>query len=420
MGQIKTLSTESLILEASRCVACGLCLPQCPTYLKTQSEADSPRGRLMLMKGVLEQRIPINERFIAHIDGCLTCRACENVCPNHVSYEPIVNSMRAIISPTRNSLINRIGRFMMSQLIAKPYRLEWLHGLLRFYQISGLQRLLRQCSFLNYFKIGRIEKYLPIIPLHKGWRREYSPERENRGSVGLFLGCVARLFDIETVKSAIFVLNRLGYTVVLPENQTCCGALHLHSGYSQDVDKLALQNVSAFEKIKVDAIISTASGCGTTLAEYQSGKNERVFSTKVQDISTFLVNVDWSEVRLNSLSAKVVIQDPCTLRNVTKKFDAPYRLLKKIPGINVEPLRNNHICCGAAGTYFLTQSDMSQKLMLDKINDIQKAAPLFVATSNVGCAMHLRVGLQEIGSNIEVLHPVTLIARQMGFNHSNH
>ena len=447
-------SLDSLIAEANRCVACGLCLPHCPTYRVTQSEADSPRGRIALMSGVAGGRIPMNERFALHIDRCLTCRACESVCPNHVRFGQLIDETRAMMASSSIPLGGStqaskswFRRWVEREIIGKPARIDALRPLLRFYQRSGMQKLLRKSGLFGKTKLIFLETQLPRIDKHYSlpgrpnfagsWQAVYPTTGQPRGEVGLFLGCVARLTDTATLNATIIVLNRLGYTVHVPPAQTCCGALHQHSGDRQTAAQLAHQNISAFDGLNLEAIISTASGCGVQLAEYstlppslrsiesapelEAGNGcdggtpaSKRFSAKVMDINAFLAVAEgWDEIKLAPLTYKISVHEPCSLRNVLRGSASSYALLARIPGAQIAPLTGNDQCCGAAGTYFLDQPEMAKVLLHDKITAISASGARYLATSNVGCAMHLASALREAGSEIEVLHPVTLIARQM-------
>jgi glycolate oxidase iron-sulfur subunit len=227
---------------------------------------------------------------------------------------------------------------------------------------------------------------------------------------------VAQLADGETLSATIFVLNRLGYTVHVPPAQTCCGALHRHGGEPGLADTLALRNIAAFEGVSV--VIATASGCGAALAEYplDTGLEAQGFSHRVTDVSTFLGREEhWSGVEVAPLAATIVVHDPCTLRNVLRAAPAVYALLKRIPEAVVEPLAGNDQCCGAAGAYHLQQPQMAALLQDDKIEAIKRSGARILATPNVGCALWLAQGLRARGVELQVSHPVTILARQMGY-----
>ena len=412
--------SKQILQEANRCVACGLCLPHCPTYRKTQSEADSPRGRIALMKGVLENKIPLNPSFVQHIDSCLTCRACESACPSSVEYGRIVDGVRPLIEQQRQQAgwKKALSAMVFRKVLGSPVRLRLMGRALRFYQQSGLQTLLRRSSALKLLNLSEMEAELPEVPPVQNWRETYPAIGTERGKVGLFLGCVARLTETETLNAAIFVLNHIGYTVHVPDQQGCCGALPQHSGHLQEAAQLALNNRQAFSGLELDAIISTASGCGALLGEYHTLLDypEPVLSAPVMDIGEFLARASgWDAVQLQPLAAKVVVQEPCTLRNVQHAAQFPYEVLSRIPQATVEPLAGNDQCCGAAGMYHVQQPEMAGMLRNDKIVALQQSGADYLATSNVGCAMWLAQGMREQGMKIEVIHPVTLVARQMGF-----
>jgi glycolate oxidase iron-sulfur subunit len=440
--------------EANRCVACGLCLPHCPTYRITLSEADSPRGRIALIGGVMAGQLPMNERFALHIDRCLTCRACEAVCPSQVRFGKLMDGARTVMDSERNlprgePVMRKAGlpSWIKRDFVAKPVRLDSLRPLLRFYQNSGLQKWIRKSGLFGGTKFAVLEAQLPFVDKPSAssgllkahtWQPVYPALGHPRGQVGLFLGCIARLADATTLNAAIFVLNRLGYTVHVPSAQTCCGALHQHSGDQVTAGQLARQNIAAFNELNLDAILSTASGCGVQLEEYglssfsqpfslrsrveddvaQAGQFERPvmkFSAKVMDIGAFLNATEgWDGVELAPLPHKIAVHDPCSLRNVLRGSAHAYALLARLPGARVTPLAGNDQCCGAAGTYFIDQPEMAALLLNDKMTELKASGARYLATSNIGCAMHMGSALRQAGTEIEVVHPVTLIARQMG------
>ncbi len=421
---LSKFSKDVIAGESNQCVSCGLCLPHCPTYRLLRSEADSPRGRIALMNGVVNERIPLNARFIQHMDRCLTCRACEAVCPNNVSYGKLIDETRALIADQSGTLAiarKSSARTMLERLLlARPVRLERLRRLFHFVQKRDWLRLLQKSDRLKKNRSFRFAAQLPIVKFPYSvrmggmrvstdfWQEIYPAEGRERGKVGLFLGCVARITDVVTLNSCIFVLNRLGYTVHIPSNQACCGAIHQHSGALKQAAALVRQNKSAFDGL--DTIISTASGCGAQLLE--SGVTDK---GQVMDISRFLIAAEgWENMEIAPFPQKVLVHDPCTLRNVLRGQAYPYKLIARIPGAEAVPLAGNDQCCGAAGTYFIDQPEIADSLLDSKLSAVQESGVQYLVTSNIGCAMHLANGLFGKGVKIEVLHPVSLLARQMG------
>lgn len=388
-----SLSIPNLIQEAERCVACGLCLPHCPTYKKTGSEADSPRGRIQLMRAVAQDILPNNERFKAHMDLCLSCRSCESACPNNVAYGSLIDSARALFVPKKNRLTAWARPFIRSRKL-----------------MNGAVRLLRLTQQLGLDKLGAgigAAKLLPKLKKPVNWQTNYPSLATNKqGEVSLFLGCASQALDSDTLAASIHVLNALGFDVQVPAQQTCCGSIARQMGDVTESDALLARNRASFASGV--PILTVASGCGAGLADYLA-------SHQVQDISAFLDNCDWSKLTLKPLPQRVFVQDPCTLRNGQKSHASVYTLLKKIPQADVIALSGNGQCCGGAGAYMLTQSDMAQQLLNDKLASIQANKVNLLATSNIGCSLHLARGLAAQNAAVQIRHPVQIVAAQLGW-----
>jgi glycolate oxidase iron-sulfur subunit len=420
MTDVSAGSAFSPQAEAGRCVACGLCLPHCPTYRKTLSEADSPRGRIMLMGAVLEGTLPATSRFFAHLDQCLTCRACESACPNHVPYGLLVNRVRAVSASARKrGVVPRVlRRLALDQVVANPLGLAWSARALRVWQRLGGRRLARLAGWLGWTRLGDLADALPDLPAQAAWRSPYPATAEARGTVALFLGCVARALDVETLRASIFVLNRLGYTVEVPSGQTCCGALHATQGETDKAAALAEENAAAFAGGGWDAVIVTASGCAAAISGYPqtAGTAAGALAGKVREIGAFLAGADWSDVDVQPLPETVAVHEPCSQRHVLHGQAALLQLLQRIPGMTAVALHGNDQCCGAGGAYQLTQPEMSRALLADKVVAMRASAAGKVVSPNLGCALHLAAGARRAGLALEVVHPVLLLARQMGYS----
>ncbi len=386
-----TLSIKELIVEADRCVACGLCLPHCPTYRKTGSEADSPRGRIQLMRAVAQEVLPNNTRFNEHIDLCLSCRSCESACPNNVNYGALVDTTRALFIPKKSSFSALTKIFIRNRFFANAF--IWIIWLI---QKCGLSSALKH--------INPAAKILPTVEKPVSWKSLYPANSEKKGAVSLFLGCAGNALDAPTLQASIQVLNQLGYDVLIPTQQTCCGGIARQMGDALESTKLVAQNQSSFDTSL--PILTTASGCG-------AGLNDYLPTHKIQDISAFLMACDWSNVDIKPLHEEIYVQDPCTLRNVQKSHQAVYSLLKKIPNATVTALAGNSQCCGGAGAYMLTQSEMANNLLNDKLNAITANNVAILATSNIGCSLHITNGLREKNLSVSVMHPTQIIAKQM-------
>ncbi|HEY3325579.1 MAG TPA: (Fe-S)-binding protein [Novimethylophilus sp.] len=376
-----------LVTETGRCVACGLCLPHCPTYRKTQSEADSPRGRILLTQAVAQGTLPMSERYIEHMNLCLTCRACENACPNHVNYGTIADEARALIHQKHGSPLP-----LATRIIVNPALSRLAGGLLRLANSLGLRKIF---------------KSLPAASRQYRWKTRYTATSA-QNEVCLFLGCVSNALDAETLAASVFVLNRLGYTVHIPPAQTCCGGLHRQAGDSDGAMALETRNSAAFAAFAAMPVLTVASGCGARLIEFMPDR--------VQDINVFLAQASgWEKVTIAPLRAKIAVQEPCTLRNVLKAKGVQQTLLQHIPQAEIVALPGNAQCCGGAGSYMLTQPHMANGLRDDKISACGEVAPDYLVTANIGCALHLARGLNEADMPVQISHPVMLLARQMGF-----
>ena len=392
------------VRDADRCVLCGMCLAHCPTYLTYREEGESPRGRIALLTALAAGELTPSPRLRAHLDHCLVCRACERICPSGVPYGRLIDAGRAlVIRVERPPLTTRlVRRLLLNGLIAHP---QWLQRLGWVLYALQRTRFIRPLASLVGWK--RLARRLPLLSAPSAFRRHYPARGTERGCVALFTGCVTRPMDRVTLDAAVQVLTGLGYRVEVPPRQGCCGALHLHNGDPLGAQRLEQHNKTVFAVPEPhwDAILTIASGCGATLAEYSTqdqepGSSGPALGRPVMDISDFLARYPWPEdIVLRPLQQRVAVHDPCSLVNVLRQTQGPYQLLRRIPGLTVLAL--------------LTESSLTRRLQSDKIAALRKMAPDILVSSNLGCALHLAEGLREAGLSIEVLHPVTLIARQI-------
>lgn len=394
------------------CVKCGLCLPHCPTYLKTSDENESPRGRLSLIQGWAQGALELTPKLTGHIDQCLLCRSCEAVCPANVSYGRIVDDFRANLQETASEASDEgdsgINALVVRFLKADSPRLLQ-SGMSRLARTSTGQRIAKQ------FGLGALTEGLPDLPpalrtIKPGRYPETSVDAH--GEVQLFLGCTGTLLDAETLDSAVHLLNTLGVAVDIPGTQGCCGALDLHSGGRRAALELMRQNGSAFEGPDTTQVISCASGCGAMLKDYSVDQGN--IGARHTDISSYLERLDWPDsLRVLPLETTAILHSPCSLRNVLKTADAPLRLMQKIPGLKIKPLPTSIRCCGAAGSFMLHHPEEAGNYRQAILDQLVAEKPRFLLSSNPGCSAHLRAGLRILGLEVEVIHPVTLLWRHV-------
>lgn len=390
---------------ADLCVKCGLCLPHCPTYRLTQDEAESPRGRIALMQGLATGVLEPTPALQDHIEGCLTCRSCETVCPAKVPYGELLDQGRGLLHEQGKSWPSR---WWLQWLIKHGPR-QWIQRSLRWLQQLGV---LRALSLLlpGQTQARRLLRYLPPLAAPTSWNSHYPAQGDKRGSVSLFTGCIGEMMQPQVLRDSITVLNALGFDVEVPPDQACCGALNLHAGRTEAAARLAQRNQAAFTG---RTLVGCDSGCLTTLREYgQFASNRAGKMLSVHDICAF-VDRHWHDgMTVAPLSARVALHIPCTQRNGLKDPMSSQRLLRRIPGLDLILLNPAGGCCGAAGDYFLSHPDTSDQLVQPLCQQINAANVDAVLSSNVGCALHVRAHC-EGGGKADVMHPISLLVRQL-------
>ncbi len=409
--------------DFARCVHCGLCLNDCPTYRLWHLEGDSPRGRIRQMVLVENGDLPISHTFVDHLDKCLACRACETSCPSGVEYGKLLEHARARIeSEYRRPFFVRLTReLVFNRLLPYPGRIRLAASLLRFYQRSGLQALARRSGILNLLGLARREQLLPQIDknyFYPQLGKTFPAIGPRRARVAFFAGCIANVTFTALNEATIRVLSANGCEVVVPGAQLCCGALAAHAGERETARTLARRNLIAFSGGEFDAIITNAAGCGSTLKEYDhlfaADEPEYAaavrFRDKMRDVTEFLASLGLT-ASMQSVPVRVTYQDSCHLLHGQKVREAPRKLLTAIPGVEFVELPYSELCCGSAGVYNVTQTEASLELLADKMIQAKKTGATIVATANPGCLLQIRAGVQIHDTGQEVLHVVELLDR---------
>lgn len=384
--------------DLSSCVACGLCLPHCPTYRLTGEESASPRGRIAAMRAVDDGLAVIDETFTGFMDLCLSCRACEDVCPSHVPFGRMMEHARVQIEPGRSRRARLLRRLGLD--VALPSKkLLWLVAAL---QPLGLAFVPRRVRALVP-KRSELFRRLPRVT---------QPVGEARGTVALLSGCVQDRWFREVNRATIRVLARNGWRVLVPRSQTCCGALPAHYGHLATARRLAERNLRAFAS--ADVIVANAAGCGAHLAEVGTllgTEAGNTFGARVVDVMAFLAQQAIEPPSADLGVDRVAYHDACHALRVQKIREQPRALLREIPRLEVIDLPNTDVCCGAAGLYNVLEPELSSRLGRDKAEAIAATGVTTVASGNPGCTMQLAAGARELGIKVEVLHPVQLLDR---------
>jgi glycolate oxidase iron-sulfur subunit len=402
------------------CVHCGLCTASCPTYLETSDENDSPRGRIYLMRAVVDGRLALSDPVRTHLDRCLDCRACESACPSGVQYGRLIEPFKVAMQTRSEGTSGRpswLLRMILHHLFPYPGRVKAALAPARLLQKIGLMKRAETSGLLKLLPgtLGKLAGMLPDdLKRGRSLPEVLPPIGPRRARVALFTGCVAEAMYPQTNAATARVLQRNGCEVVVPRNQACCGAIHYHSGAEAPALGLARTNLRAFDPDEFDAIIVNAAGCGAMLKEYHhllpADEHDAAarFVAKVRDIHEFLVELG-PVPPSGRLPMRVTYHDACHLCHGQQIRSAPRQLLAMIPGIELVPLEESEICCGAAGTYNLTQPEMSRRLGERKVERIVETGAACVATGNVGCIIQIDKIARRDGQQLRVVHPIDLL-----------
>jgi glycolate oxidase iron-sulfur subunit len=405
------------------CVHCGLCTSACPTYVELGNEADSPRGRIYLMRAVTDGRVHLDDEVRGHLDLCLDCRACESACPSGVRYSRLIEPFRRDMARTLHNKtgLNWLERWLLFHVTPFARRMRLALAPMRLLQWTGIDRLTERSGLFRLLpgSLRRLHEMVPHLEPHYGRLPEVLPaDGKRRARVALVLGCAADAFFPQTNLATVRVLQRNGCEVWVPPAQVCCGALHYHASQEKPAEQLAATNCAVFGPglgtvaSQVDAIITNASGCGAMLKDYghllqgtAHAKAAEAFAAKVRDVSEFLAALGPVKPT-HPLPLRAVYHDACHLCHAQQIRKQPRQLLEMIPGLELVPLNETEICCGAAGSYNLTQPEMAERLGRRKAHNILDAKVQAVFVGNVGCLLQIGRYLRQERPDLWVAHPI--------------
>ncbi|HVU35397.1 MAG TPA: heterodisulfide reductase-related iron-sulfur binding cluster [Opitutaceae bacterium] len=400
---------ESMAKAVQTCVHCGFCLSACPTYQEFGEEMDSPRGRIVLMKQVLEGGLAA-EAAQPHIDRCLGCLACEPACPSGVVYRDLISPFRATMESEgkfRRGPAARFRRWVAGATIPHPARFR---GALVLARMARPFRALVPPSLRPMLELApsNVPKAI-VLP-------EFSPARgARRARVALLAGCAQQVLDPDINLATIEVLTRNGVEVVVPPGQGCCGGLAWHTGDLAAARGFARRNLDAFPA-DVDAVVTNAAGCGSMLHEYHlvlagtpDSDRAETFRHRVVDVSVFLARLGLRERPPGTGRQRLAYHDACHLANAQGVRVEPRDLLRAVPGLELVEVPDPHLCCGSAGTYNLDQPETAASLGEKKARAIIGTGATAVATGNIGCLTQIGVHLRNLGSPIRIRHTMQVL-----------
>ncbi len=403
MSLANTFNKQELISATDQCVMCGLCLPHCPTYKVGQTEAESPRGRIALVRALCEGKLEASETISTHLDHCLTCMNCERVCPANVDYEKIIDAGRAI-SGKKVSLFRRVQQSVLFFALANTNARKVFKTCISIFRAIGFHRLFSNIRLFS------------LLPEPSKALSNFSAPAVDGPKVAIINSCAGDLVNDEAQTAATSILSKLGCNIIAPKQTLCCGALHQHAGDLKTAKKLRQHFIHSINLQNPDYLISLATGCGAQIKRYSklNSSSAELLNTKLYDVNEFVLQqIKDANLSFKPLAKKVFLHQPCSQTQVTKDATVVERLLNFIPEIELTTFEDKLVCCGAGGINTLTQSGLAEQLIDDKILELKNTNTSYLVSSNIGCALHFQAKLRREGINIQVLHPITLLTQQV-------
>jgi glycolate oxidase iron-sulfur subunit len=390
-----------------KCVHCGFCTATCPTYVLLGDELDSPRGRIYLIKNMLEGGGPATPETVKHLDRCLSCLACMTTCPSGVHYMHLIDEARAHVEETyKRPLFERLLRGVLAYTMPRPalFRLA----------LIGAKLASPLAPAAKSFGANRVAALLNLVPQtmpipeQSGAPGNYPADGPRKGRVALLMGCVQSVLDPGINAATLRLLNRLGYDVVVSGEEACCGSLTHHMGLENDALARARRSIDQWTRADVEAVIVTASGCGTTIKDYGHmlrldpayAEKAATISAKARDITEFLIGQNLPPAEI---SLRVAYHSACSMQHGQKIRTEPLQLLRRA-GFEVLEVPEGHLCCGSAGTYNILQPEIATRLRDRKVANIEQLSPQVIATGNIGCITQI-----GMATAIPILHTIELL-----------
>lgn len=410
------------------CVQCGYCLPVCPTYETMGKETQGPRGRINLVKMVAEGKMDL-EDLRDPIEKCLGCHACVTACPTDTQYGRILEGAKEVLNDTQKKSVTKkmTEKIVFGKLFPSSRWMDLIGHMMWGYEKTGLQKLARNTKLSNWapLHLGKFEQVLPlpVSPKERNSRKNYYPATgKAKLTVALFTGCIMDSMFFTTNQNTIKLLNRAGANVYIPEEQTCCGALHSHSGEANEARELARRNIKAFEEYNIDYVVNNAGGCGAQLSEYDHLLSEEPewkakahsFVQNSKDISTVLWDLGGIPL-LEDKEEVVTYQPSCHLTHVQKVTREPKALIQSIPGVIFKEMKDEQKCCGSAGIYNIVNYEEAMDILDVKMGHMKPTKANTIVTTNPGCLLQMKMGIKREGleDNVRAMHLVDLLAERL-------
>ncbi len=414
MSSAKTINHQemnNIIAATDECVMCGLCLPHCPTYSISKNEAESPRGRISLVRALYEKKLEISDSITSHLDHCLTCMNCEQACPANVDYEKIINAGRAEIYRQNKK---NLQQYLLLLILSKPNIRKILKPFLAVFRSIGLDRLLPNLRAINLLSNS---KNLLNIPHHNKTINKHIDTKGNQPNIVVMNSCAADLINDQTIDAAKSILSQLGCYIIPQTQSHCCGALHQHTGDLKTATSLRNKLLRSIEIENVDHIVSLASGCGAQIKRYPMLEDTPIakqFSNKLIDVSELILQqLENNELKFKTLAGKVYLHKPCSQRQIINDPNTIERLLKYIPNIELVYFKDQLACCGAGGINTISETELADQLIENKVHEIKNSAANYLVSSNIGCALHFQARLKRENIHVKICHPISLLAQQV-------